>query len=114
MERAALSRKGRSGRRPADRPIDLRVKTPSPVSCALFVYTKLMKNITLSADEALIESGRRRAEAENTTLNNLFREWLAQYARPPRLSPEDVRRTAAAVGHFRAGRRFTRDERNER
>jgi hypothetical protein len=73
-----------------------------------------MKNITLSADEALIESGRRRAEAENTTLNNLFREWLAHYARPPRLSPEDVRRTAAAVGHFRAGRRFTRDERNER
>jgi hypothetical protein len=73
-----------------------------------------MKNITLSADEALIESGRRRAEAENTTLNNLFREWLASYARPPRLSPEDVRRTAAAVRQFRAGRSFTRDERNER
>jgi hypothetical protein len=28
-----------------------------------------MKNITLSADEALIEGARRRAEAENTTLN---------------------------------------------
>ena len=73
-----------------------------------------MKNITLSADEALIESGRRRAEAENTTLNNLFREWLASYAGAPRLSPEDVRRTAATAGRFRAGRAFTRDERNER
>jgi len=73
-----------------------------------------MRNITLSADEALIESGRRRAEAENTTLNNLFREWLARYAAPSRLSAEDVRRTAAAAGKFRAGRRLTRDERNER
>ncbi len=33
--------------------------------------------MTLSADEALIEGVRRRAESENTTLNNLFREWLA-------------------------------------
>jgi hypothetical protein len=72
-----------------------------------------MRNITLSADESLIEGARRRAEAESTTLNNLFREWLARYAGPRRLSPEDVRRAAAAIGHFRAGRRFTRDERNE-
>ena len=73
-----------------------------------------MKNVTLSADEALIESARRRAERENTTLNNVFREWLARYAVQPRLSAEDVRRAAAAVGHFRPGRDFTRDERNER
>jgi hypothetical protein len=73
-----------------------------------------MKNITLSADEALIESGRRRAKAENTTLDNLFPEWLARYAGRPGLSPENVRRTAASVGQFRASRRFTRDERNER
>ena len=73
-----------------------------------------MKNITLSADETLIESGRRRAEAESTTLNNLFREWLARYAGQQRLTPEDVGRTVASVGHFRAGRRFTREERNER
>jgi hypothetical protein len=73
-----------------------------------------MRNITLSADEALIDGARRRAEAENTTLNNLFREWLARYAEPRRLSPEDVHLTAASAGHFRAGRRFTRDERNER
>lgn len=84
------------------------------VTCPLYVYTGPMKNITLSADEALIEGARRRAQAENTTLNNVFRDWLAQYAEPRRLSAEDVRRAAMAVGHFRAGSRFTRDERNER
>lgn len=73
-----------------------------------------MKNVTLSADEALIEGARRRAESENTTLNNLFREWLARYAGAPRLSAEEVRQAAATVSHFRAGRRFTREERNER
>lgn len=80
----------------------------------MYVYTNFMKNITLSADEAVIESARRRAEAENTTLNSLFREWLARYATPPGLSYEDIRRAAAVVGHFRAGGRFTREERNER
>lgn len=82
-------------------------------ACARVSYTEVMKNITLSADEALIERGRRRAEHENTTLNNLFREWLASYVGAPRLSLGDVRRTAAAVP-FRAGRSLIRDERNER
>jgi hypothetical protein len=73
-----------------------------------------MKNVTLSADESLIEGARRRAQSEHTTLNNLFREWLARYAEGPRLTAEDVHRVAAAAAHFRAGRRFTREERNER
>lgn len=38
-----------------------------------------MKNITLSADETLIEAARRRAARENTTLNAQFRQWLAEY-----------------------------------
>ena len=40
-----------------------------------------MKNITLSADEGLIEAARERARAEHTTLNEQFRLWLADYAR---------------------------------
>lgn len=68
----------------------------------------------MSANEELIEGARRRAQAENTTLNALFREWLAQYAAPARLSIEEIQKSVAAAGHFRAGRRFTRDERNER
>jgi len=39
-----------------------------------------MKNITLSAEERLIEAARERARTENTTLNDQFRLWLASYA----------------------------------
>lgn len=78
------------------------------------LYIKGMKNVTLSADEALIDGARRRAESEHTTLNHLFREWLARYAGPPRLTAEEVRQATAAASHFRAGRRFNREERNER
>ena len=43
------------------------------------VYTTaMMKNITLSADETLIERARQRAVVEHTTLNELFRAWLAR------------------------------------
>ena len=73
-----------------------------------------MRNVTLSGDDALIEGALRRAESEHATLNNLFREWLARYAGEPRLTAEEVRRTVAAAGHFRVGRRLTREERNER
>ena len=39
-----------------------------------------MKNITLSADETLIQRARLVARARETTLNAAFREWLEQYA----------------------------------
>ncbi len=40
-----------------------------------------MKNIILSADDKLIEAARERARVEQTTLNEQFRRWLADYAR---------------------------------
>lgn len=40
-----------------------------------------MKNITLSADEGLIEAARDSARTEHTTLNEQFRLRLADYAR---------------------------------
>ncbi len=39
-----------------------------------------MKNITLSADESLIEQARLVARTQHKTLNAAFREWLEQYA----------------------------------
>jgi hypothetical protein len=39
-----------------------------------------MKNITLSADEDLIERARLIARAQHKTLNAVFREWLAHFA----------------------------------
>ncbi|MCA0239911.1 MAG: hypothetical protein LCI02_03550 [Proteobacteria bacterium] len=74
----------------------------------------MARNITFTADEALIEEARQAALAENTTLNEQFRIWLEQYARKRR-----VARAMATIDEMRQyirtdGRKFTRDEMNER
>ena len=74
-----------------------------------------MKNITLSADESLIEAARERARAEHTTLNEQFRLWLASYSR----RDQKVQDAMAVVARLQAyadttGCRFTREEMNER
>lgn len=74
-----------------------------------------MKNITLSAEEHLIEAARERARAESTTLNDQFRRWLASYARRDevaRQAMETIRDLQATVRT--GGRKFTREEMNER
>lgn len=73
-----------------------------------------MKNITLSADEHLIERARQTALAEHRTLNDAFREWLEEYtARTGDLEQYD-RLMQRLRGHVVAGRKFTREEMNER
>lgn len=73
-----------------------------------------MKNITLSADENLIEAARARARSEHTTLNEQFRRWLETYAqREARLQRYDEV-LARVKGKVRVGRKLTRDEMNER
>ena len=76
-------------------------------------YFRVMKNITLSADEHLIELAREEARARKTTLNALFREWLEQISR------SDERRKKAdeviqRMSRYDSGGPFTRDELNER
>lgn len=44
------------------------------------VHYSSMKNITLSAEEDLIERARDVARARHTTLNSAFREWLQHFA----------------------------------
>lgn len=74
-----------------------------------------MKNITLSADERLIEAARERARAEHTTLNEQFRRWLAEYARRKQKADEAMAVIQELQGSLRTGgRKFTRDEMNER
>ena len=74
-----------------------------------------MKNITLSADEGLIEAARERARAEHTTLNEQFRLWLAGYARREQQAQRAMETIRELLGQVRTGgRRFTRDEMNER
>lgn len=79
-------------------------------SCRL---TDMNKNITLTADETLIHQARRRAISENTSLNELFREWLTRYV--AQVSAAD--RYVALMEQLQdvnAGRSFSREEMNER
>jgi hypothetical protein len=74
-----------------------------------------MKNITLSADEGLIEAARLRALSEQTTLNAMFRVWLEEYVQRQQ-QESDVRNL---IGELRAkyvvgNQKFSRDEMNER
>ena len=72
-----------------------------------------MKNITLSADEKLIEQARDAARARKTTLNQLFREWLSQVAgREER--EQQVSDLLERLSYADAGGKFSRDEMNER
>jgi hypothetical protein len=73
-----------------------------------------MKNITLSAEETLIEAARERARAEQTTLNEQFRKWLAEYARASaRLDRYDAAMTDLR-GRLKVGRKLSREAMNER
>lgn len=74
-----------------------------------------MKNITLSADEKLIEAARERARAERTTLNDLFRRWLTDYAQRQQQADQAMEVIRDLQKYVRTGgRKFTRDEMNER
>ena len=77
------------------------------------MYTIIVKNITLSADEHLIEQARKTAQEQHKTLNTAFREWLQDYVAQSGVSLEydEVMRR---LSHVRAGRKYTRDEMNER
>ena len=70
-----------------------------------------MKNITLSADEHLIERGREKARKENRSLNDAFRDWLAVYAVTESF---DLDAFLDRFNHIKTGGPFTRDELNER
>lgn len=71
-----------------------------------------MRKITLNADEESIEMARQRARAENTTLNERFRRWLADYARPQRMRRYEQVMTGLR-GKVVVGRKLSRDEMNE-
>ncbi|HEY4902798.1 MAG TPA: hypothetical protein VIH89_04935 [Candidatus Sulfotelmatobacter sp.] len=72
-----------------------------------------MKNITLSADESLIEQARLVAAARHKTLNAAFREWLEQYGAQAggRAAVDALMRR---FRHVRSSGPYTRDEMNER
>ncbi len=72
-----------------------------------------MKNITLSADEDLIERARLIAREQRRTLNEAFREWLAQFTQNAG-DAQGFDALMIRLQNVNAGRRFSREELNER
>jgi len=77
------------------------------------VYTISMKNITLSADESLIEQARLVARSQHKTLNTAFREWLLSFTRQSG-NVQEFDALMRRLRHIRSGGPYTRDEMNER
>ena len=77
-----------------------------------FVYT-IIVNITLAAQEHLIDRARMLAHSRHTTLNAAFQQWLLEYTSKGS-DVGDYDALMSRFGHVRAGRSFTRDEMNDR
>ena len=73
----------------------------------------MLKNITLSAEESLIKKAREKAQREHTTLNAHFRNWLKKYVNSDN-KLFDYDRVMQTLNYVDTGRKFTRDELNER
>ncbi len=80
------------------------------------VYTKSMRNITLSAADQLIDQAREKARSQGVTLNDEFRKWLASYVQADdgQSAVNRFRSVMQALPQADAGRSFSRDEMNER
>ncbi len=73
----------------------------------------MLKNITLSVDEKLIELARKKAINHNTTINELFRQWLENYSIEKNLV-NDLDRFLEKTAYCVSGRSFSREELNQR
>ncbi|MFI5116820.1 MAG: hypothetical protein ACHP8B_08985 [Terriglobales bacterium] len=72
-----------------------------------------MKNITLSAEEELIERARLIARSQHKTLNAAFREWLRTFAAQSG-DEQEFDGLMRRLHHIDAGGPYSRDEMNER
>jgi hypothetical protein len=77
------------------------------------VYTDNVKNVTLSADEHLIERARLVARSQHKTLNAAFREWLEQYGAQAGAGAA-VDALLRRLRHVRSSGPYSRDQLNER
>jgi hypothetical protein len=73
----------------------------------------MIRNVTFSAEERLLEAARRKAASERRSLNEVFREWLARYVERDD-APGRFDQLMHRLRYVRAGRKFFRSELNER
>ena len=73
----------------------------------------MIKNITFSAEEKLIEKAREKAQREHTTLNENFRKWLKRFINSDKTN-FNYNQLMQKLRYVNPGRKFTREELNER
>ena len=73
----------------------------------------MLEDITLSADRQLIKLARAKAGKENSTLNTQFNEWLERYVSSDR-KLIDYDSLMDQLAYAQPGKKFSRDEMNER
>ena len=81
--------------------------------CTGPVYTGCVKNVTLSAEDRVLERAREVARRRSTTLNQMFRAWLAELT-AERTRKDRYEELMRRLSRARSGGRFTRDEMNAR
>lgn len=73
----------------------------------------MLKNITFSAEQRLIQKARIKAQKESRSLNQVFRELLQNYAEPEQ-NDFDYEKFVKNLNINFKGKKFTREEMNER
>ena len=73
----------------------------------------MKRNVTLSAEESLIEQAREKAARERQTLNSLFRQWLQGYLGNSG-SGDSYRDLMSRLSYADSGRTFSREDLNAR
>jgi hypothetical protein len=73
----------------------------------------MQKNITFSADEHLIREAREKAHKNKQSLNVVFRLWLEKYVSNQNQTV-DYYDLMKQLKHINPGKKFLRDEMNER
>ncbi|MES2683840.1 MAG: hypothetical protein V4650_10005 [Pseudomonadota bacterium] len=75
----------------------------------------MLTNVTFSADKLVLERARARAVKKNTTINQEFRLWLERYVATDNDQVlRDFDAIMSKMDYAVAGKKFTRDELNER
>lgn len=67
----------------------------------------MIKNLTMSVDENLLQRARSRAALEKRTLNAAFREWLGRYADKHR-GYDNYQELMGRLAYVEAGEAFSR------
>lgn len=73
-----------------------------------------VRNITFSASEELIEQARAVAARNRRSLNDEFRDWLANYAGEGRKTELSFREVVSQLKDVKVTRKYSREEMNER